>query len=99
MYIGYPGDPSSAIRVTRRRHMDRKKRHSERNVLQCFIFGPMKAGKSALLNYCIGRYFSCYLEVLGNTTLIIDHLLIVIEIHNAGHILKLTIQPTRIAIL
>ncbi|AES96214.1 mitochondrial Rho GTPase 1 [Medicago truncatula] len=58
MYIGYPGDPSSAIRVTRRRHMDRRKQHSERNVLQCFIFGPMKAGKSALLNCCIGRPYS-----------------------------------------
>ncbi|PNX79099.1 mitochondrial rho GTPase 1-like protein, partial [Trifolium pratense] len=50
MYIGYPGDLSTAIRVTRRRHVDRKKQHSERNVLQCFIFGPRKAGKSALLN-------------------------------------------------
>ncbi|PNX98595.1 mitochondrial rho GTPase 1-like protein [Trifolium pratense] len=57
-YMGYPGDPSSAIRVTRRRHVDRKKQHSERNVLQCFIFGPMKAGKSALLNSFIGRPYS-----------------------------------------
>jgi mitochondrial Rho GTPase 1 len=60
--IGYPGDPSSAIRVTRRRHMDYKKQHSEINVLQGFSFGPRKAGKSALLNSFIGRYFSCYRE-------------------------------------
>jgi mitochondrial Rho GTPase 1 len=60
--IGYPGDPSSAIRVTRMRNMDRQKQHSERNVLQCFIFGPRKAGKSALLNSFIGRYFGCYLK-------------------------------------
>jgi hypothetical protein len=65
--IGYPGDPSSAIRVTSRRHADRNRQHSERNVLQCFVFGPMKAGKSALLNSLIGRYFSCYLEVPRNT--------------------------------
>jgi mitochondrial Rho GTPase 1 len=57
-YIGYPGDSSSAIHVTRRRHLDRKKQHSERNVLQCFIFGTMKAGKSALMNSFIGRPYS-----------------------------------------
>lgn len=57
IYIGYPGDPSSAIRVTRRRRLDRKKQHSERNVLQCFVFGPRQAGKSALLNSFIGRCF------------------------------------------
>ncbi|KAL6500462.1 Mitochondrial Rho GTPase 1 [Orobanche hederae] len=58
VYIGYPRDPSSAIHVTRRRHVDRKKQHSKRNVLHCFIFGPMKAGKSALLNSLIGRLYS-----------------------------------------
>ncbi|GAU10393.1 hypothetical protein TSUD_422820, partial [Trifolium subterraneum] len=59
--IGYPGDPSSAIRVTSRRHADRNRQHSERNVLQCFVFGPMKAGKTALLNSLIGRpYFEAY---------------------------------------
>lgn len=99
VYMGFPGDPSSAVCVTRRRHVDRKKQHSERNVLQCFIFGPIKAGKSALLNYFIGRYFSCYLEIPGNTSLIIEHHLIVVEIHNAGHIPKLTIQPIRIVML
>ncbi|KAK2374350.1 mitochondrial Rho GTPase [Trifolium repens] len=43
------------------RHADRNRQHSERNVLQCFVFGPMKAGKSALLNSLIGRpYFEAY---------------------------------------
>ncbi|MED6186190.1 Mitochondrial Rho GTPase 1 [Stylosanthes scabra] len=58
IYIGYTGDPSSAIRVTRRRRLDRKKQHSERNVLQCFVFGPRKAGKSALLNSFISRPYA-----------------------------------------
>lgn len=57
IYIGYSGDPSSAIRLTRKRRIDRKKQKSERNVLQCFVFGPRKAGKSALLNSFIGRSF------------------------------------------
>lgn len=58
IYIGYPSDPSSAIRVTRRRRLDRKKQQSERNVFQCFVFGPKKSGKSALLNSLVGRPFS-----------------------------------------
>lgn len=55
LYIGYAGDPSSAIRVTRRRRIDRKKKQTDRNVFQCFVFGPKEAGKSALLNSFIGR--------------------------------------------
>ncbi|XP_021898831.1 mitochondrial Rho GTPase 1 isoform X2 [Carica papaya] len=58
IYIGYPADQSSAIRVTRRRRLDRKKQQSERNVFQCFVFGPRNAGKSALLNSFIGRPYS-----------------------------------------
>lgn len=58
IYIGYPGDPSSAVRVTRRRRIDRKKQQSERNVFQCFVFGPKNAGKSALLNSFLGRSFT-----------------------------------------
>ncbi|XP_057960485.1 mitochondrial Rho GTPase 1-like [Malania oleifera] len=58
IYIGYEGDASSAIRVTRRRRLDRKKQQSDRNVFQCFVFGPKKAGKSALLDSFLGRPFS-----------------------------------------
>jgi Ras family protein T1 len=56
IYVGYPGDPLSAFRVTRKRRLDRKKQQTDRNVFQCFVFGPKKAGKSALLNSFIGRY-------------------------------------------
>ncbi|KAL0855714.1 hypothetical protein Bca101_060867 [Brassica carinata] len=51
--ICYPS--SSAVRVTRRRALDRKEQNSERRVVQCFVFGPKNAGKSALLNRFIGR--------------------------------------------
>ncbi|KAK9691887.1 hypothetical protein RND81_09G226400 [Saponaria officinalis] len=57
-YIMYGGDAASAIRLTRRRRTDRKKRQSERNVYQCYVFGPKRAGKSALLNAFLGRPFS-----------------------------------------
>ncbi|CAM6128136.1 unnamed protein product [Calypogeia fissa] len=58
IYIGYPGDPSTAFRVTRRRRQDRKRQRSLRTVFQCFVFGPTKAGKSSLLNALIGRPYN-----------------------------------------
>lgn len=57
VHLGY-NDPRSAINITRKRHIDRKNKHCERNVFQCFIFGAKKAGKSTLLNNLIGRPFS-----------------------------------------
>ncbi|RID81135.1 hypothetical protein BRARA_A03733 [Brassica rapa] len=53
--ICHPDDPSSAVHVTRRRELDRKEQISVRKVVQCFVFGPTNAGKSALLNGFIGR--------------------------------------------
>ncbi|XWS42415.1 hypothetical protein CRYUN_Cryun16bG0012600 [Craigia yunnanensis] len=58
IYIGYSGDPSSAIRLTKRRRLDRRKQQSERNVFQCFVFGPANTGKSALMNSFLGRPYS-----------------------------------------
>lgn len=55
IYIGYGGDPASALHVTRRRSIDRKKQRTERNVFKCLVFGPKKAGKSALLNSFLER--------------------------------------------
>ncbi|KAJ9541074.1 hypothetical protein OSB04_027580 [Centaurea solstitialis] len=56
--IEYSGDPSSAVRVTRSRRVDRKKQRSDRYVFQCFVFGPKEAGKSSLLHSFVGRTFS-----------------------------------------
>lgn len=56
IYIGYSGDPASALHVTRRRSVDRKKQRTERNVFQCFVFGSKNSGKSALLGSLLGRY-------------------------------------------
>ncbi|KAH0856197.1 hypothetical protein HID58_084458 [Brassica napus] len=58
IYIGFQGDPSSAIRFTRKRLLDRKKKQCERKVVQCFVFGPNSAGKSALLNCFLGRSYA-----------------------------------------
>lgn len=66
-YIAYPGDPSSAFRVTRKRCLDRKKQQSERSVFQCFVFGPANAGKSALLNSFLGRYLPEFPFLIANS--------------------------------
>jgi len=58
IYIGYTSDPASAFRVTSRRLADRKKQQTDRNVFQCFVFGPKNAGKTALLKSFLGRPFS-----------------------------------------
>ena len=55
IYIGYSGNPAAALRVTRRRSVDRKKQTTERNVFQCYVFGSKNAGKSALLDALLGR--------------------------------------------
>lgn len=57
IYLGYNGDPASALRLTRRRTIDFKKQQTERSVFQCFVFGPKNSGKSALLNSFLGRPF------------------------------------------
>ncbi|KAK1294991.1 Rac-like GTP-binding protein RAC2 [Acorus calamus] len=58
IYLGYPGDPVTSLQINRRRRLDRKKQQTQRNVFQCYVFGPRKSGKSALLNTLIGRTFS-----------------------------------------
>ncbi|XP_062085887.1 mitochondrial Rho GTPase 2-like isoform X2 [Humulus lupulus] len=58
MYIGYSGDPASVLHVNRRRVKDRKMQSTERNVFQCFVFGPKNAGKSTILNSLLERPFS-----------------------------------------
>ncbi|KAK4407129.1 Mitochondrial Rho GTPase 1 [Sesamum angolense] len=58
IYIGYHCNAASALHITRRRIVDRKKQQTERNVFQCFVFGPKSAGKSALLMSLLGRPFS-----------------------------------------
>jgi mitochondrial Rho GTPase 1 len=68
IYIGFPSDPSTAVRVTRRRSLDRKMQHSDRNVLQCFVFGPRGAGKSALLKSFIRWYFHYVTYMLYGTS-------------------------------
>lgn len=61
IYIGYTGDPASVFHITRKRRLDRKKQRTQRNVFQCFVFGPKNAGKTTLLNSFIGRWAFTFL--------------------------------------
>nr|XP_043620249.1 mitochondrial Rho GTPase 1-like [Erigeron canadensis] len=66
IYMGYTGDPSKALRVTRKRSINLKKQHTDRHVFQCFIFGPKSAGKSALLTSFVGRPFQPTYNLTSN---------------------------------
>ncbi|MCD7465073.1 hypothetical protein HAX54_000499 [Datura stramonium] len=49
---------SFLLSYLRRKSVDRKKQQTDRNVYQCFVFGPKGSGKSALLKSLLGRPFS-----------------------------------------
>ena len=57
VYVGYSGDFNSAFTITRKRRVDRKKQQTQRNVFQCYVFGPKGSGKTALLQSFLGRYY------------------------------------------
>ena len=98
IYIGFPGDPSSAIRLTRRRRLDRKKKQCERKVFQCFVFGPNNAGKSALLNCFLGRFAKLALteKLVTFPKYNQDDIFMwftVVSLHDLGHMLIIRDQP------
>ncbi|KAF5820504.1 putative small GTPase, EF-hand domain pair, EF-Hand 1, calcium-binding protein [Helianthus annuus] len=66
IYLGYTNDPTTALRVTRKRTLDAKKQQSDRHVFQCFVFGPKNAGKSSLLSSFVGRPFQNTHGLTGN---------------------------------
>lgn len=44
-YLGFEGDTTTAIKVTRPRKIDRRKGKVQRNVFLCYVFGAPKSGK------------------------------------------------------
>uniref|UniRef100_A0A0E0IG39 Mitochondrial Rho GTPase n=1 Tax=Oryza nivara TaxID=4536 RepID=A0A0E0IG39_ORYNI len=65
IYVGYPGDFDSAFTTTRKRPVDRKKKQTQRNVFQCYVFGPRHAGKTALLQSFLKRYHSIVFYIMN----------------------------------
>ena len=75
IYIGYKGNPAAALRVSRKRSLDRKKQMTERNVFQCYVFGSKHAGKSALLYSLLGRQASAPIFIINSLSLLFPFLL------------------------
>ena len=65
IYVGYPGDFDSAFTTTRKKRVDRKKKQTQRNVFQCYVFGPRHAGKTALLQSFLKRYHSIVFYIMN----------------------------------
>ncbi|KAJ3315081.1 ERMES complex Ca(2+)-binding regulatory GTPase gem1, partial [Blyttiomyces sp. JEL0837] len=57
-YLGYNGDTTSALKVTRPRKMDRKRGKVQRTVFLSYVFGATGSGKTSLLKAFINRPFS-----------------------------------------
>ncbi|KAI9350173.1 EF hand associated-domain-containing protein, partial [Obelidium mucronatum] len=56
-YLGYSGDTTAALKITRPRRTDRKRGKIQRNVFSCYVFGATGSGKTSLLKALINRPF------------------------------------------
>ncbi|KAJ3348389.1 ERMES complex Ca(2+)-binding regulatory GTPase gem1 [Entophlyctis luteolus] len=57
-YLGYNGDTTTALKVTKPRKTDRKRGKIQRAVFSCYAFGATGSGKTSLLKAFINRPFS-----------------------------------------
>lgn len=48
-YLGYPGETTRALKISKTRKQDFKSGKSSRDVLLAFVFGSLGSGKSSLL--------------------------------------------------
>eukprot|EP00245_Coleochaete_scutata_P005491 TRINITY_DN19096_c0_g1_i1.p1 TRINITY_DN19096_c0_g1~~TRINITY_DN19096_c0_g1_i1.p1 ORF type:complete len:636 (+),score=107.37 TRINITY_DN19096_c0_g1_i1:163-2070(+) len=58
LYLGYSGDTNALFKITPRRRADRPRQTTNRQVLQCYVFGDTAAGKASLLDGLLGRPYS-----------------------------------------
>ncbi|KND04037.1 small GTP-binding protein domain [Spizellomyces punctatus DAOM BR117] len=56
-YLGYNGDTTTALKVTRPRKADRRRGKVQRNVFLCYVFGATGSGKTALLRSLVNKPF------------------------------------------
>ncbi|KAJ3082963.1 ERMES complex Ca(2+)-binding regulatory GTPase gem1, partial [Rhizoclosmatium hyalinum] len=54
-YLGFSGDTTTALKVTKPRKADRKRGKIQRAVFSCYVFGAMGSGKTSLLKALIDR--------------------------------------------
>eukprot|EP00189_Rhodosorus_marinus_P009002 CAMPEP_0184755032 /NCGR_PEP_ID=MMETSP0315-20130426/44942_1 /TAXON_ID=101924 /ORGANISM="Rhodosorus marinus, Strain UTEX LB 2760" /LENGTH=627 /DNA_ID=CAMNT_0027234493 /DNA_START=12 /DNA_END=1895 /DNA_ORIENTATION=+ len=58
VYMGYSGEPATAVRITRRRRRDRRSKVVTREVFYCYVIGSSKSGKTELIRGLTGQPFS-----------------------------------------
>ncbi|KAJ3021068.1 UNVERIFIED_CONTAM: ERMES complex Ca(2+)-binding regulatory GTPase gem1 [Siphonaria sp. JEL0065] len=56
-YLGYSGDTTAALKITRPRKTDRKRGKIQRAVFSCYVFGATGSGKTSLLKALVSRPF------------------------------------------
>ncbi|KAJ3296229.1 ERMES complex Ca(2+)-binding regulatory GTPase gem1 [Borealophlyctis nickersoniae] len=56
-YLGYNGDTTTALKITKPRKVDRKRSKVQRNVFLCYVFGATGSGKTALLKSFVKKRF------------------------------------------
>ncbi|KAJ1553094.1 ERMES complex Ca(2+)-binding regulatory GTPase gem1, partial [Nowakowskiella sp. JEL0078] len=57
-YLGFEGDTTTALKVTRPRKSDRRRGKVLRNVFLCYVFGATGSGKTSLLGGLVNKNFS-----------------------------------------
>ncbi|KAI9003165.1 P-loop containing nucleoside triphosphate hydrolase protein [Gaertneriomyces semiglobifer] len=57
-YLGFNGDSTTALKVTRPRKADRRRGKVQRNVFLCYVFGATGSGKTALLRSLVNKPFT-----------------------------------------
>ncbi|KAJ3123999.1 ERMES complex Ca(2+)-binding regulatory GTPase gem1 [Physocladia obscura] len=57
-YLGYNGDTTTALKITKPRKTDRKRGKIQRAVFSCYVFGATGSGKTSLLKAFINRQFN-----------------------------------------
>ncbi|KAI8825154.1 EF hand associated-domain-containing protein [Fimicolochytrium jonesii] len=57
-YLGYNGDTTTALKVTKPRKADRRRGRVQRNVFLCYVFGATGAGKTSLLRSHVNKPFT-----------------------------------------
>mmetsp|Transcript_9999 Transcript_9999/g.30532 ORF Transcript_9999/g.30532 Transcript_9999/m.30532 type:complete len:628 (-) Transcript_9999:131-2014(-) len=57
VYMGFSGEPASAVRITRPRRRDRRSKVVTREVFYCYVIGSQGSGKSELIRGLVNRPF------------------------------------------
>lgn len=55
VYLGYPNDVLQAVKITRKKDVDIKKKKTSRNAFRCIVFGAKGSGKTSMLRALVRK--------------------------------------------